>query len=270
MYHTPARKTGSDMRVITFSADGIREAAAKGFFDWALEQDADVICVQDLRAQESELRDDVFFPQGYFSYYFDAIAPKTNGVAIYCRKLPKAIMTGLGLGEADGEGRFMQADFDHISFACLLGPQASAADAGSLARKSRFFEQLLAQLDKVRKKRRQYILCGNWNMAHAERDVQQAAQHAETPGFLDVERDWLDRLFGELGYVDAFRAVSSDADEFSWWPGGRQSSDGWRVDFQVVSAGLRNTIEYGAIYKGQEFSSHAPVIMDYDIEADRL
>jgi exodeoxyribonuclease III len=258
------------MRVISFCAEDIREAARRGFYDWVVDQDADIICVQDLRAAESALGARKYNPEGYFAYFFDAIDASTNGVAIYCRKLPKAIMTGLGLGEADGEGRFMQADFENISVACLLGPATSTEDAGSLARKSRFYEQLRTQLDKVRKKRRQYILCGNWNMAHAACDVQQSVRHAGTPGFLEAERQWLDVLYGELGYVDAFRVVNHDEDEFSWWPGGREAQDGWRVDLQVVSASLRGTIEYGALYKGQEFSSHAPLIMDYDIEIERL
>ncbi len=258
------------MRVISFCADGIREAASRGFYDWVLEEDADIICIQDLRAAESALGSAVYNPDGYFAYFFDAIDATTNGVAIYCRKMPKAIMTGLALGEADGEGRYMQADFENVSIASLLAPVASMDDPGSLAHKSRFFEQLHVQLDKVRKKRRQYILCGNWNMAHAARDVQQAARHDGAPGFLEAERLWLDTLYGELGYCDAFRLVSQDDDEFSWWPGGREAADGWRVDLQIVSAGLRSMIEYGAIYKGQEFSSHAPLIMDYDIELEQL
>jgi exodeoxyribonuclease III len=258
------------MRIISFCADGIRDAAKKGFFAWAAQQDADIICIQDLRAWESDLKGKVFYPADYFSYFFEAVAPASNGVAIYCRKLPKAIMTGLGLGDADGEGRYMQADFEHISIASLLAPAATADDPGSLTRKSRFFEQLRILLDKVRKKRRQYILCGNWNIAHRERDVQQYGQHASTPGYLEIERRWLETLFGEFGYVDAFRMVNADGDEFSWWPGGRPANNGWRIDYQVVSAGLRSKIEYGAIYKNQEFSSHAPVVMDYDIEPDEL
>jgi exodeoxyribonuclease-3 len=256
------------MRVISFCADGIREAARKGFFAWALEQDADIICVQDLRASESQLGGRACNPDGYFSFFHDSIEGTTNGVAIYCRKLPKAVMTGLG--DSASDGRFMQADFENISVASLLLPPADSADPGSLARKSRFCEQLQIQLDKVRRKRRQYILCGNWNIAHAERDVQRADAHRDTPGFLDVERQWLGTLFGEYGYADAFRAVNADDDEFSWWPGGRDAGDAWRIDYQVVSAQLRGTIEYGAIYKGQEFSSHAPLIMDYDIDVERL
>lgn len=258
------------MRVISFCADGIREAAARGFYDWVLKEDADIICIQDLRAAEAALGAALYNPKGYFAYFFDAIDASTNGVAIYCRKMPKAIMTGLGLGEADGEGRYMQADFENISVVSLLAPFANMDDQGSLARKSRFFEQLHVQLDKVRKKRRQYILCGNWNMAHADRDVQQAAKHKSTAGFLDAERQWLSTLYDELDYHDAFRQANQDEDEFSWWPGGRDSADGWRVDLQIVSGGLRSTIEYGAFYKGAEFSSHAPLIMDYDIDPERL
>lgn len=258
------------MRIISFCADGLREAARKGFFEWLRSQDADVVCVQDLRASEAALAGATYNPEGYYSYFWDSIEGTSNGVAIYCRKLPKAIMTGLGLGEADGEGRFMQADFENISVACLLAPAARLDDPGSLARKSRFFGQLQAQLDKVRKKRRSYILCGNWHMAHSARDVRHAAARQDEPGFLAAERQWMQSLFGELGYVDAFRAVNGDDDEYSWWPAGRDGAEAWRVDYQVVSGTLRGTIEHGAFYKGQEFSSHAPLIMDYDIEPGRL
>ena len=258
------------MRVISFCADGLREAVGKGFFEWALRQDPDIICVQDLRTSESKLGATKYNPEGYFSYFFDSIEGTSNGVAIYCRKLPKAIMTGLGLGEADGEGRYIQADFENISIACLLAPAAGLTDPGSLARKSRFFEQLGSQLDKVRKKRRQYILCGNWNMVHLARDLRHTSTDQDDTGLLGAEREWLGTLFVELGYVDTFREVNTDHDEFSWWPAGRDGADASRVDYQVVSGGLRGTIEYATLFRGQEFSSHAPLTADYDIEIARL
>jgi exodeoxyribonuclease-3 len=183
--------------VISFCADGI-VSVKKGFFDWALEQDADVICVQDLRAPESALGSRTFNPDGYFSYFFDSIDGKSNGVAIYCRKLPKAIMTGLGLGEADGEGRFMQADFENIGVACLLGPQASADPVPSP--EITLFERLRGQLDKVRKKRRRYTCA---DIAHTA-GVQRAAYRY--PGFLGAERQWL-VLFG--GWVALMRSRPS-------------------------------------------------------------
>ena len=254
------------MRIISFCADGIREAAQKGFYDWVLDQDADFICVQNLQAQEYDLQEDVFFPAGYNPYFFDAVEKNVNGVAIYCREMPKAIMTGLGFVDFDMDGLYIQADFQNISIGSLLAPSAFRQDGAAAARKKQFFELLQAHLNKVRHKRREFILCGNWNMAHRGEDVQDQQGNQGCSGFLPEEQQWMDQLFTNVGYVDAFREVNSDSDEYTWWPDGDRSKNGWRVDYQVVSEGLKPCVEYGAIYKNQEFSSHAPLIMDYDFE----
>ena len=254
------------MRIISFCADSIRDAAKRGFFDWVVDQDADFICVQNLGAQEYDLQEPVFFPDGYNAYFFDAVEPNSNGVAIYCRGMPKAIMTGLGFAEFDMEGRYIQADFERISVGCLLAPNAYPKDAAAQSRKNRFFEQYQAHLSKVRNKRREFFICGNWAIAHRPEDVQDTQLNRDHSGFLPEEQQWMDRLFTEMGYVDAFREINSDPDEFTWWPEGGRTENGWRTDYQVVSEGLRSRIEYGAIYKNQIFSAHAPLIMDYDYE----
>ncbi|NND67797.1 MAG: exodeoxyribonuclease III [Halioglobus sp.] len=253
------------MRIISFSADGLRNAAEKGFYDWLTEQDADFVCIQDLRCSEYDLQDDLYFPKDYNAYFFDDVDGKANGVAIYCRELPKAIMTGLGFADFDMEGRYIQADYANLSVACLLAPQVAPGDAAAQARKNEFYSLLGPHLQKVRNKRREFIICGNWQLAHTPGDVQDTERNSTLSGFLAEERQWLNELFDE-GYVDAFREVNSDRDEFSWWPEGDRDSNGWRTDFHVVSEGLRYNVDYGAIYKSKEFSSHAPVIMDYDIE----
>jgi len=253
------------MRIISFSADGIQQAAEKGFYDWLSEQDADFVCIQDLRCSEYDLQDKVFFPRDYNAYFFDDMDGKANGVAIYCRQLPKAIMTGLGFTDFDMEGRYIQADYENVSVGSLLAPQAAQGDAGQLQRKNGFYQLLGNHLQKVRNKRREFIICGNWQVAHTAADVQDTEHNSTVPGFLAEERQWMDELF-EAGYVDAFREINSDRDEFSWWPEGDRSSNGWRTDFHVVSKGLQYSIDYGAIYTGREFSTHAPVIMDYDVE----
>ncbi len=253
------------MRIISFSADGLRRAADKGFYEWLADQDADFVCIQDLRCAETELQDDRYFPGEYNAYFFDDIDGKANGVALYCRQLPKAIMTGLGFAEFDMEGRYIQADYGNVSVGCLLAPRAGADDAEALARKRHFYQLLGGHLQKVRNKRREYIICGNWQMAHTAADVQDSDSAGGLPGFLPEERQWLDELF-DSGYVDAFREINSDSDEFSWWPDGNREHSGWRSDFQVISKGLKYAVDYGAIYTSREFSSHAPVIMDYDIE----
>jgi exodeoxyribonuclease-3 len=253
------------MRIISFSADGIKDAADNGLYDWLKEQDADFICIQDLRCSEYDLQDSVYFPEDYNAYFFDDIDGKSNGVAIYCRKLPKAIMTGLGFADFDMEGRYIQADYENLSVGCLLAPAAQSGDAEQLQRKLQFFELLGNHLQKIRNKRREFIICGNWQIAHTPADVQDTERNSNTPGFLAEERQWMNELLSE-GYVDAFREINSDQDEFSWWPDNDRESNGWRTDYHIVSKGLQYAVDYGAIYKIKAFSTHAPVIMDYDIE----
>jgi exodeoxyribonuclease-3 len=242
------------MRVVSFSADGLREAAREGFYDWALDQDADVICVQDMRCEERQLPDKPFFPDGYHAYFLDS-PDGVNGVGIYTRALPKAIMTGLGLGQADIEARYIQADFVDLSVCSVLAPSAVT---DQLESREAFLRQLRQTLDKVRNKRRQYILCGNWQVAHKDIDRRQALEDPEGSA-------WFDGLF-ELGYVDAFRSVRDDADEFSWWPDGRDGAQALRADLQIVSGSLADRVEHGAYYTRQAFSTHAPLVLDYDLE----
>jgi len=253
------------MRIISFCADGIKQATKLGFFSWVIDQDADIICIQDLRCQEYDLTADVFFPEGYYGYFFDS-PDSINGVAIYVKQIPKAIMTGLGFGEHDMEARYIQADYDTVSIGCLLAPDTGDGSPTSVEAKAVFFEQLGGHLNKIRNKRREFIICGNWQMAHQYADLQDPDNNQDSSGFLPFERQWMDNLYNDLGYVDAFRTVNSDTDEFTWWPNGDRSQNGWRVDLQVISNGLRSTVEYGAAYKNKEFSSHAPLIMDYDFE----
>jgi exodeoxyribonuclease-3 len=253
------------MRIISFSADGIKNAAKQGFYEWLKEQDADFVCVQDLQCSEYDLQDKIFFPADYNAYFFDDVDGKANGVAIYCRQMPKAIMTGLGFTDFDMEGRYIQADYENLSVACLLAPHAAPGDAAQQARKNDFYGLLGGHLQKIRNKRREFIICGNWHIAHTPADVQDSQNNSTRTGFLAEERQWMNELLA-AGYVDAFREISSDQDEFSWWPDGERGENGWRTDFQIISQGLKYAVDYGAIYKIKAFSTHAPVIMDYDIE----
>jgi len=253
------------MRVISFCADGIEQAAERGFYDWMATQDADVVCIQDIRTEEYKLRDNKYFPPEYNAYFFDN-PEGTNGVAVYCKELPKAIMTGLGFNDFDMEARYIQADFERISFGSLLAPAASIDDEKSMARKTQFFQQLHDHLAKIRNKRREFVICGNFQIAHQKKDIQDPAAANGKVGFTEVERGWMDQMLMDLGYVDAFRAAISDDDEFSWWPSGEVGSDGWRVDYQIVSQGLRKSVEYASILKSRMFSTHGPVSVDYDYE----
>ena len=256
------------MRIINLSVDGIFQAAQRGLYDWLAGQDADVICLQDLRALERELE---FKPEfeldGYYNYFFDSGTPHYNGVAIYTIKQPKALIFGLGFSSGvDMEGRYLQIDYEQLSVGSLLAPSATS-ELESQEVKIKFFDDLQAHMDKINRKRREFIFCGNWAMAHTPRDVTNSEKNEQESGFLPHERQWLSQVFNQLGYVDAFRKANKDPDEYSWWPSCEiGTGEGWRTDFQVVSSSIGQRVEHAAIYKNQQFSSHLAVIVDYDIE----
>lgn len=256
------------MRIISISVDGIHQAAARGLFEWLTHQEADIICLQDLRCLEHETDDDIFHPEGYHAYFFDSGVKHYNGVAIYSRALPKALIYGFGFSSGvDMEGRYLQIDFDNLSIGSLLAPSA-ATNVESQEVKSRFFDDLQAHLIKIARKRRDFIFCGNWAIAPAREDVSNPDSQQQQSGFLQEEQHWMKQL-PHIGYTDAFRQGNHDRDEFSWWPSGSiDEGDAWRTDLQVVSASLKNRVEYAMIYKKQQFSSHLPVIVDYDIELE--
>lgn len=255
------------MRVINVSCDGIFQAAERGLFEWLAGQDAEIICLQDLRASTPDVEDNPQFQlDGYFSYVFDAADATQNGVAIYTRHAPKAMMYGFGLqsGE-DMDGRYLQADFDELSIVSLMVPHGSE-DSEQLDVKNRFLTGLQSHMEKITRKRRRYIFCGSWHMAISTNDVENGESHDGEPGLLATERQWLKQVYNDIGYADAFRSSNTDTDEFSWWPTGSMGEgDGWRTDTQIISGSLVPKVEYAVIYKARAFSSHAPVIIDYDI-----
>ena len=254
------------MRVISLSCDGIFQAAARGLFEWLAGQDAELICLQDLRARIPEIEDRPEFQlDGFSAYYLDSSDPLRDGVAIYTRVVPKALIYGFGLFSGDDtDGRYLQADFENLSVVSLLAPQG--AEPAQRETKTRFLTGLLSHMEKITRKRRRYIYCGNWGIAATAADIENAASYANVSGFLPEDRQWWRQVQEEVGYADAFRVANTDGDEFSWWPSGTQGvGDGWRTDTQLVSRDLVRTVEYAAIYKSKAFSSHAPVIVDYDI-----
>lgn len=254
------------MRVISISCDGIFQAAARGLFEWLAGQDAELICLQDLRARIPEIEDRPEFElAGYSAYYLDSSDPLRDGVAIYTRVVPKALIYGFGLFSGDDtDGRYLQADFESLSVISLLVPQGP--EPAQQETKTRFLTGLLAHMEKITRKRRRYIYCGNWGIAATATDIENAAAYVNSPGFLPEDRQWWRQVQEQVGYADAFRAANTDGDEFSWWPSGTLGEgDGWRTDTQLVSRDLVRAVEYAAIYKSKAFSSHAPVIVDYDI-----
>lgn len=254
--------------IITCNTNGIRAAARKGFFDWLAQQNADVVCIQETKAQEEQLADPVFSPQGYHCYYNDARKKGYSGTALYSRVKPRAVGTSLGWESADSEGRYLQADYDGVSVISLYLPSGSSSEAAQ-ARKFDFMEQFYQHLRGLRRKRREFIICADWNICHRPIDLRNWKANQKNSGFLPEERAWLDRVYDELGYIDSFRLVNQEPDQYTWWSNRGQAWDknvGWRLDYQMITPGLAPAVKKAEIYKAQRFSDHAPQIMVYDFE----
>jgi exodeoxyribonuclease III len=255
------------MKIITLNVNGIRSASSKGFFEWMARQDADAICLQETRAESAKLVAEITAPNGYQAYFNDGERKGYSGVALYTKQSPDRIRTTLGWGVADREGRFIQADFGALSIVSIYLPSGSSGPERQ-AIKYDFMNQLLPVLQRFRRQRRDYILCGDWNIAHKNIDIRNWRGNQKNSGFLPEERVWLDQVFDEVGLVDAFRVVNQDGDQYTWWSNRGQAwakNVGWRIDYQIVSPRLRDRVRGAEIYNAQRFSDHAPLIIEYDL-----
>ncbi|MGE0485106.1 MAG: exodeoxyribonuclease III [Gammaproteobacteria bacterium] len=253
------------MRIISLNLNGIRSAHTKGFHRWLAAQRADVVCLQETKAQVDQLSEEVRSPGRWHTYFADAEKKGYSGVAIFSRHAPDRVVTGLGFDDFDREGRYVQLDFGRLSVASVYLPSGSSSEERQQA-KFRFMALFMPWLEARRDEEREYILCGDWNIAHRNIDLKNWRSNQKNSGFLPEERAWLDRLFDEVGWVDAFRVVNQEADQYTWWSNRGQAwakNVGWRIDYQVVTPGLAERIEGASIYKTARFSDHAPLTIDY-------
>ena len=256
------------MRIITLNINGIRAAAKKGFFSWMTRQKADVICLQETRAHYDQIENDrIFFPGSYHYFHEQAQRKGYSGVSIYSREQPDNVVHGMGWPDIDSEGRFLQVDFPGVSVISLYLPSGTSGEERQ-GFKYEFMERFRGFLKAQHGTGRDVVICGDWNIAHKQIDIRNWRSNQKNSGFLPEEREWMDWVFGEAGFVDAFREVNQQEDQYTWWSNRGQAwakNVGWRIDYQVVTPGLRNKVLGASIYKRKRFSDHAPLIIDYDI-----
>jgi exodeoxyribonuclease III len=261
-------KQGVVVRIISVNVNGIRAAHRKGFFDWLPKQNADVICIQETKAQVDQLVEEILQPNGYYACFNDAVKKGYSGTAVYSKKEPDKIIDKLGWSHADDEGRYLQVDFGKLSVVSLYLPSGSSSEERQ-ANKFDFLDRFMPVLKKMRRQKREYIICGDWNIAHKEIDLKNWKGNKKNSGFLPEERAWMDDLFGPVGMIDSFRVVNEEPDQYTWWSNRGQAwakNVGWRIDYQVVTPGLKDKIKSVSIYKDERFSDHAPLITDYDLK----
>jgi exodeoxyribonuclease-3 len=253
------------MRIITLNTNGIRSAERKGFFTWMQQQDADVVCIQETKAQITQLDQDIFFPANYHCFYHDAEKKGYSGVAVYCKRQPDHVIHGIGWPDFDSEGRFIEAQFGNLSVISLYLPSGSSSEERQ-AVKFDVMVRLSPYLEKLAATGRDIIICGDWNIAHKEIDLKNWRSNQKNSGFLPEERQWLDALLTNGNWGDAFRIANQEPDQYTWWSNRGQAwakNVGWRIDYQIISASLKDKVESVSIYKDERFSDHAPLIIDY-------
>ena len=259
------------MRIISLNTNGIRAAARKGFFDWLKKQKADVVCIQETKAQIHNLTAPEFFPDGYHCYYHDAERPGYSGTAVYARVEPRTVHYGLGWNTTDSEGRWLQVDYSNLSVVSLYMPSGSSREERQQI-KFEVMDYLQPHLQQLADSGREVVVCGDWNIAHRKIDIKNWRGNLKNSGFLPEERDWMSNVFGDWGWVDGFRVIEPGEHQYTWWSNRGNAwanNTGWRIDYQVVTPGLTDAITDVAIYKDERFSDHAPLIMDYEFEIRR-
>jgi exodeoxyribonuclease-3 len=254
------------MKIISFNANGIRASARNGFYEWFAAQDADFICIQETKAQiEQLLPHEMYHPSNYFCDYYAAQKKGYSGVAIYARQKPLRVVKGIGYDYCDNEGRYIQFDYPKLSVISLYLPSGSSSDERQTV-KYAFLEQFEQHLIKLKNEGRELIICGDYNVAHKKIDLKNWRGNQKNSGFLPEERAWMDKLFGEMGFVDAFRVHNQEEEQYTWWSYRSRAWEknvGWRIDYQVITPGLQEHITDARIFREARLSDHAPLMIEY-------
>jgi exodeoxyribonuclease-3 len=254
------------VRIVTANVNGIRSATAKGFLAWMKRQKADLVCLQEIKAQEADLTRDILAPGKYHAFWHTAEKKGYSGVAIYARKEPDKVVLGLGIKDIDAQGRYLQLDYGNLSVVSLYVPSGSSSDEAQ-ARKFAFMKRFLPKMKAMKASGREFVLCGDWNIAHKEIDLKNWRSNQKNSGFLPEEREWLTTVFDAVGFVDVFRTLNPLPEQYTWWSNRGQAwakNVGWRLDYHVATPGIARCAEYTRIYKDERFSDHAPLTIDYD------
>ncbi|MGB7814760.1 MAG: exodeoxyribonuclease III [Methylotenera sp.] len=255
------------MRIITANLNGIRSAANKGFYAWLQKQQADVICLQEIKAQAADMTAEMLAPAGYYGYFHYADKKGYSGVGIYCKTKPDAVIEGLSIADIDSEGRYLECQFGNLSVISLYLPSGSSGEERQ-AFKFSVMARIMPHLEALAKNGRDVVICGDWNIAHQEIDLKNYKGNKKNSGFLPEERAWLSDLFNRVSWVDVYRKLHPETTDecYTWWSNrgaAYEKNVGWRLDYQIATPEFAKRAFQSTIYKDERFSDHAPLTVDY-------
>ncbi len=253
------------MKIISYNVNGIRAAISKGFLEWLQQANPDVICLQEIKAQEDQIPLHEVTAAGYpYQYYFSAQKKGYSGVAILSKIKPDNVVFGTGIPDMDFEGRNLRADFGDVSVMSLYLP--SGTNLARLDHKFKYMDDFQTYIDILKQTLPNLVICGDYNICHQAIDIHDPIRNANVSGFLPVERAWLDR-FMKSGFIDSFRHFNQEPHHYSWWSyraGARGNNKGWRIDYNLVSEPLRHRLKRAVILPEAKHSDHCPVLVEID------
>lgn len=253
------------IRIATLNVNGIRSAATKGLFRWVRRADPAVLCLQEVKAHEQDIPERYRYHDGLHGIFYCAQKKGYAGTALYSKKQPKRVQLGFGVAEFDDEGRYIEAEFAHLTVISVYFPSGSSSPERQ-ASKFRFLDAFMPHLAKLRASGREIVFCGDVNIAHKEIDLKNWRSNQKNSGFLPEERAWLTELFDRQGWVDVFRRLDPRPEQYTWWSNRGQAwakNVGWRIDYQIGTPGIAAKAKKVEIYTKQRFSDHAPLIIEY-------
>ena len=260
------------LKIITLNLNGIRSAVKKGWLDWLATQDADIACVQELKAQAADLEQATRDARGTMTGYFHYAEKKGySGVGLYAKQPPERVCEGIGVAEFDVEGRYLRCDWPGLSVISLYVPSGSSSPERQAAKfrfMDVFYPQLQALHNEAKATGREFVICADWNIAPTARDLKNWKSNQKNSGFLPEEREWIERVQSELGWVDVYRTLYPEAESeaYTWWSNRGQAwakNVGWRIDYQLATPGFAARARAAHVFREARFSDHAPLTIEY-------
>lgn len=254
------------MKIITYNVNGLRSALSKGLSDWIVQQQPDVLCLQETKAQPEQIPAETFERLGYHAYYHSAQKKGYSGVAILTKQKPDRVVVGMGIEAYDNEGRFLRADYGDLSVVSVYHPSGTSGQERQ-AFKMTWLEDFQAYVNELRKERPNLILCGDYNICHQAIDIHDPVRNATSSGFLPEEREWMSRFLAS-GFIDTFRRFNADPHHYTWWSyraNARVNNKGWRIDYCMASQEAASLLRSACILPDAKHSDHCPSVLEIEL-----
>ncbi len=252
-------------KIISYNVNGIRAAMNKGLATWIQNENPDILCIQETKAQKEQIDIAVFEHLGYYTHWHSALKKGYSGVGILSKNKPDNVVYGMNNDKYDREGRVIRADFGEISVLSVYFPSGTTGDIRQDF-KMEFLNDFFNFIDKLKQKRNKLIISGDFNICHKEIDINHPERHHKSSGFLPEEREWI-TLFINNGFIDSFRKFDTSPEKYSWWSyraGARAKNLGWRIDYHMISKNMENNLKDATILSEVVHSDHCPVSVIVD------